>query len=109
MPVLGAKRRLLFGKNDASSRGKVNLQPILPAVPFHRSREVLSTKADITKSAIFLRVTGQNDLVLSSFLDADPIIGEAVRWVEIEDEQKSCTFVDNDFVYFMFQRYVCLR
>ncbi len=85
-----------------------NLQPIFPAVPFHWGREVFSVKVDPVESAKPLFVTGKDHMVFARLLDANAIIGERLCWMEVEYEQKTGTFEDNDFVDFVFQRYVGL-
>lgn len=78
------------------------LKPILATVPFHRSSEVLHIGVNPIKACELFFVTGENDLVLSSNIDSDAIIGEGIRRMEVEDEEKAASFENYNLIAFMF-------
>ena len=49
-----------------------------------------------------LFVTGENDLILSSGIDSNTIVGERIRGMEVEDEQKASSFKNYNFIALMF-------
>lgn len=63
-----------------------HLQVVLPPIPFERCSEELAVKRNIIVSAETFLITAQDDLVLSSILNADSVICVTVCWVQVENE-----------------------
>lgn len=79
-------------------RGCTYLEEVLAVVPFKSSRDEGGVKVNPVPSTILLIVTGQHNLVVTRHLDANAVVRERVRMVEIEDEEKTSPFKNDHFV-----------
>lgn len=75
-----------------------HLQPVLPTIPLHRGSEVLDRPVDPLVPAELLVIRGEDDLVLSSPVGPDAVVGERVGRVEVEDEEEVASLKDDHFV-----------
>ncbi len=63
---------------------------------------------NVVESTEALLIAAQDDLVFARLLNADSVVGEALRRVKVEHEEQACSFVNDNFVYFMLQRNIGL-
>ena len=70
---------------------------------------MFAVQGDVIVSTKDIFITAQGNRVLPRLVHSNTIVGEALRRMEIEDEQQPSTLVHYDLVDLMFQRYVCLQ
>jgi len=107
-PARNVDLRRYGSEGKQSGHEKSYLHKVFPAIPFHWVCEILALRHDVSKPSEASLVTAENNAVLATLVNADPIISEAFGRVEVEDEKQSCSFIDNDFVGFVLQRHICL-
>lgn len=72
--------------------------PVLPPIPFHRSREEPCALVDPIETADCLRVGVKHHPVCSRHLNTYTVIGEALSRVEVKDEYETSPFEHNHLV-----------
>lgn len=78
--------------------GCTYLEEVLAVVPFKSSRDEGGVMVNTVPSTIVLIVAGQHNLVVTRHLDANAVVRERVRGVEIEDKEKTSPFKHDHFV-----------
>lgn len=63
------------------------LQVILPPIPLQRCSEIRPVRGNPIEPPEALLIRRERDLVLSRLLDADAVVREGLRGVEVEDEE----------------------
>jgi hypothetical protein len=86
-----------------------HLQPIPSAIPFHGCSKVFAVQCNIVESAKVFFVAAQGNPILARLIHSNAVICEALRGVEVEDEQQSGTLVHNCLVNLVLQGHVCLK
>lgn len=82
--------------------------PILASIPFHRSSEETGSLVDSVVSTDLLGVSVEHHAISARHIDANAVVAEALRGVEVEDEYQSSSLKDNHLVILVLQRDVCL-
>ena len=85
------------------------MRPVLPAVPLHGRSKEPRRRLDGAKATDLLSVGVEHDLICTGLLDADAIIEEALRGVEIEDENAAGALEHDDLVALVLEADVRLR
>lgn len=83
--------------------------PVLPAVPLHGRGEEAHGGLDAAEAADLLGVGVEHDLVGAGGLDADAVVREALRGVEVEDEDAAAALEHDDLVALVLEADVRLR
>src|ERR1700753_171876 len=102
--MLGRKRKT----HDCSAAWYVDMRPVLPRVPLHGRREEARLVIDAVEPALLLGVRLEDDAIRARNLDSYPVVGEACRRVEVEDEDQPGALKDNHLVPFVLERDVRL-
>lgn len=72
--------------------------PVLPPIPLHGRGEEAHRRLDAPETTDLLGIGVEHDLVGPGRLDADAIIREALRSVEVEDEDAAAALEHDDLV-----------
>lgn len=84
------------------------MEPILPVVPSHRRSEMLYIHINAVVSTKPLLVARENDTVLSGYVHADTVVGIGLSRMQVENEEASCAFKNDNLVTLMFKRNIRL-
>ena len=71
------------------------LQPVVPAIPFHRGREIFAVHINAVMSSETLVVAGKHNLIFSGRIDAYSVVRERLSWVHCLSTCRSCKTSDN--------------
>jgi len=89
-------------EDDGSSRGYVNLHPILPIIPFHGRCLIFNGSINVVKPSEPFIICRKDNTVLARFLNPNSVVRKRIGRVEIENIQQPGTLKDDDLVGFVF-------
>jgi len=99
-----------FDENKGRATGDVDLDEMISTAPRLFASEVRTRPHVYATMTSILRLIGvQQDLVLASSGDTNPIVCEGLGGMKVEDEDRTCSVKREDFVVFMLQRHIGLR
>lgn len=84
--------------HDGGSCWDIDLHKVLAIVPWQISGEESGVLRNAVQTTKGRAVSVDDDAVSTSLLDTDPVIGEAVAWVEVEDPEQAGALKHNDLV-----------
>jgi len=85
------------------------MRAILASVPLHLLSKVSCSCVEPAEAAVLLCIRIQHNPICACFLDANPVVCEALCRVEVKDEHQAGTLKDDNLVTLVLERDVCLR
>ena len=83
---------------QSSSAWNIDMCAIPPVIPWHRLCKVPRVIVNPVEPSVLLAITVENNLVGARNIDTNPVISEALRMMEVEDEHHAGPFKDNNLV-----------
>lgn len=122
LPLLSSKARTCFYVSKtvnemnevnedyhSGTTGDVYVSPVASTIPLHWCREESGIRINPVEASKISCVGIKDDAISSGRVNANAVVAEALCGMEVENENQSSSFKNNDFVSLMLERDVGLR